>query len=70
METVSTSANTLQEDVSIDEFFNGVATETLALFEHLEFAFLSEFDVFASGEQGRTRNHHPPEFFRAFLYCY
>jgi hypothetical protein len=44
---VSTSPHTLQEEASIDEFFNLVATETLALFEHLELDFLSEFDVFA-----------------------
>jgi hypothetical protein len=67
---VSTSASTLQEEVSIDEFFNVVATETLALFEHLEFDFLSEFDVFAPARRGRTRDHHPPELFRAFLHCY
>jgi len=44
---VSTSASILQEETSIDEFFNVMATETLALFEHLEFDFLEEFDVFA-----------------------
>ena len=53
METVSTSSQTLQEADSIHEFFNLVATETLALFEHLEFKFLTEYDVFApeSGPQ-------------------
>ncbi len=65
-----TSASTLQEEASIDEFFNLAATETLALFEHLAFDFLEEFDVFAPGERGRTRDHHPPELFRAFLHCY
>jgi hypothetical protein len=67
---VPTSASTLQEEASIDEFFNLVATETLALFEHLAFDFLEEFDVFAPRERGRTRDHHPPELFRAFLHCY
>jgi len=38
--TVSTSASTLQEKASIDEFFNPVAAETLAPFEHLNFKFL------------------------------
>ena len=65
-----TSASTLQEEASIDEFFNLAATETLALFEHLRFDFLEEFDVFAPRERGRTRDHHPPELFRAFLHCY
>jgi len=46
-----------------------MATETLALFEHLEFDFLEEFDVFAA-RRGRTRDHHPPALFRAFLHCY
>jgi len=66
---VSTSASILQEETSIDEFFNVMATETLALFEHLEFDFLEEFDVFARSP-GRTRDHHPPALFRAFLHCY
>jgi len=70
METVSTSSQTLQEEASIDEFFNLVATETLALFEFLEFEFLGEFDVFAPSRRGRTRDHQPPELFRAFLHCY
>jgi len=47
-----------------------MATETLALFEHLEFDFLEEFDVFAPRRRGRTRDHHPPALFRAFLHCY
>jgi len=67
---VSTSASSLQKEPSIDEFFNLVATETLALFEHLEFDFLEELDVFAPARRGRTRDHHPPELFRAFLHCY
>ena len=41
-----TSASTLQEEASIDGFFNLAATETLALFEHLAFDFLEEFDGF------------------------
>jgi hypothetical protein len=47
--TVSTSVSTLHGEASIDEFFDLVATETLALFEHLEFEVLCEFDVFAPG---------------------
>jgi len=65
---VSTSASILQEETSIDEFFNVMATETLALFEHLEFDFLEEFDVFRS--PGANTDHHPPALFRAFLHCY
>jgi len=70
METVSASSQSLQEETSIDEFFNVVATETLALFGYLEFEFLYEFDVVAPASRGQTRKHHPPELFRAFLHCY
>ena len=67
---MSKSSQTLQEDASINEFFSLVATETLALFEYLEFEFLYEFDVVAPASRGQTRKHHPPELFRAFLHCY
>ena len=52
MATVSTSASSLQEEACIDEFFNLVATETLALFEHLEFGYLTDFGVFAPARSG------------------
>ena len=44
VETVSTSSQTLQDEPSIEEFFNVVATETLALFEYLEFEFLTDLE--------------------------
>jgi len=47
-----------------------VETEPLALFEHLSFEFLEEFDVFAPSAPGRTRDHEPPELMRGFLHCY
>jgi len=64
------SSATLQDDPSVDSFFNVAETETLALFEHLSFEFLEEFDVFAPAETGRTRDHEPPELMRGFLHCY
>ncbi len=64
------SSATLQDDPSVDSFFNAVETETLALFEHLSFEFLEEFDVFAPAKTGRTRDHEPPELMRGFLHCY
>ena len=67
---MSMSSQTLQEEASVDELFNVVATETLALFEYFEFEFLYELDVFTRLKRGRIREHHPPELFRAFLYCY
>ena len=64
------SSATLQDDPSVDSFFNVVETETLALFEHLSFEFLEEFDVFAPAQTGRTRDHEPPALMRGFLHCY
>ncbi|GAB3316295.1 IS4/IS5 family transposase [Haloplanus rallus] len=64
------SSATLQDDPSVESFFNVAETETLALFEHLSFEFLEEFDVFAPAETGRTRDHEPPELMRGFLHCY
>jgi hypothetical protein len=61
---------TLQDDPSVASFFNVVETETLALFEHLSFEFLTQFDVFAPAKAGRTRDHEPPEMMRGFLHCY
>ena len=55
---------------SVESFFNVAETETLAVFEHLPFGFLEEFDVFAPAETGRTREHEPPELMRGFLHCY
>ncbi|MCF2238605.1 IS5/IS1182 family transposase, partial [Halobacterium salinarum] len=49
------SSATLQDDPSVESFFNVAETETLALFEHLSFEFLKEFDVFAPAQTGRTR---------------
>ena len=45
-------------------------TETLALFEHLSFKFLEEFNVFVPSAPGRTRDHEPPELMRGFLHWY
>ncbi|MFD1635413.1 IS5/IS1182 family transposase, partial [Haloplanus ruber] len=64
------SPATLQENPTVETFFNVVETETLALFEHLSFEFLEEFDVFAPAQTGRTRVHKPPEMMRGFLHCY
>ncbi len=64
------SSATLQDDPSVESFFNAVETETLALFEHLSFEFLEGFDVFASAKTGRTRDLEPPEMMRGFLHCY
>jgi len=42
---VSTTA-ILQYLISVEDFLNVVATETVPLFDHLEFKFLLEYDVF------------------------
>ena len=44
---MSTSASILQDVASVDDFLNVEAIETVPLFEHLEFEFLREYDVFA-----------------------
>jgi len=64
------SSATLEDDPSVESFFNVVETETLALFEHLSFGFLEGFDVFAPAQTGRTRDLEPPEMMRGFLHCY
>ncbi|MCL9815316.1 transposase [Natranaeroarchaeum aerophilus] len=67
---MSTSASTLQNVASVDDFLNVAATETAPLFEYLEFDFLLEYEVFAPSKRGRTRVHKPPELFKGFLHCY
>jgi transposase len=67
---VSSSANTLQDEASVDSFLNVVETETVPLFEYLSFDFLHEYDVFAPASWGRTRIHEPPELMRGFIHCY
>ena len=64
------STATPQDDLSVESFFNLVATEVLALFEYLSFEFLEGFDVFVPAETGRTRDHEPRELIRGFLHCY
>ena len=67
---MSNTSATLQDVASVNDFLNAAATETVPLFEHLEFAFLMEYDVFAPSERGRTRVHQPPDLFCGFLHCY
>jgi hypothetical protein len=45
------SLATLQDDLSVDSFFNIVEIETLTLSEHLSFEFLEEFDCSPRREQ-------------------
>ena len=67
---MSTSSKALQNEAPVNEFLNAATTETVPLFEHLDFEFLLEYDVFAPGERGRTRVHKPPSLFCGFLHCY
>mgnify|MGYP000082527056 FL=1 len=67
---MSSSTNTLQDVASVDAFLKAAATETVPLFEHLEFEFLLEYDVFSPALRGRTRVYQPPDLFRGFLHCY
>lgn len=70
METVSSSTSPLRDVTSIADFLNVVAIETVSLFEYLNFEFLTEYDVFAPSERGRTRVHKPPALMGGFLHCY
>lgn len=63
-------AATLQDDYSVESFFNVVEIEMLASFEHLSFEVPETLDVFIPTEMGRTRDHEPPEMMRGFLHCY
>jgi len=51
---------------SVDDFLNTAASRTVPLFEHLEFEFLLEYDVFTPAPQGRIRIYQPSSLFRAF----
>ena len=57
-------------DPSVTSFFDVVETETHALFEHLFFEFLREFNVFAPVETAQTRDNKPPALMRGFLHYY
>ncbi len=51
-ENVYSTTATLQDVASVGDFLNTAATKMVPLFEHLEFAFLLKYDVFASLEVG------------------
>jgi hypothetical protein len=67
---VSSSINILQNVVSVDDSSNAAATETVPLFEHLEFEFLLQYDVFDRLKRRRTRVHEPSDLCCGFLHCY
>jgi len=48
---MSSKNQALQDAVSVDNFLNVAATETIPLFEYLSFEFLLGYDVFASSER-------------------
>jgi hypothetical protein len=54
VESVSNTTATLHDVASVDDFLNVAATETVPLFEYLEFEFLLEYDMFAILKRGRT----------------
>jgi transposase len=64
------TATSLQNHPSVEELFNHVDTIPLALFEQLDFSFLTDFPVFAPTGRGRTREHEPPELLKGVLYCF
>lgn len=52
------SGNPLQNAVSVTEFLNPAATETVPLFERLRFGILLGYNTFAPVRRGRTRVTH------------
>lgn len=46
-----------------------MATETVPQFEHLEFVFLLDYDVFSPARR-KTRVHKLADLIHSFLYCY
>ena len=67
---MSTSARTLQEVASVDDFLNVAATETVPLFEYLEFEFLMEYDVFGPRFEGANTSSQATRPLLRFLHCY
>jgi hypothetical protein len=57
---------TLQDVDSVVDFLNVAATETVPLFEHLEFEFLLEYDVFAPASRGEHESISHQISFAAF----
>jgi transposase len=64
------STTTLQNHPAVEELFKHVDTIPLALFDHVDFSFLTDFPVFAPDPRGRTRKHDPPALFKGVLYCF
>ena len=64
------SSASLQSHPAVEELFNHVETIPLALFEHVEFDFLTDFCVFAPDPRGRTKDHEPPDLLKGVLYCF
>jgi hypothetical protein len=63
---VSTSSKALQNVASVNEFLNAAAIETVPLFEHLDFEFLLEYDVFAPSKRGEHEFTNHQTSFAAF----
>jgi hypothetical protein len=64
------STTTLQNHPTFEELLNRVDTIPLALFEHFDFSFLTDFPVFTPDPWGRTRKHEPPALFKSVVYCF
>ena len=67
---MSTTRAVLSDNDTVEQVFKPLETETTALFEQLEFSFLTDFPVFAPSNRGRTRIHEPPELLKGILHCF
>ncbi|QSG08637.1 Transposase, IS5 family [Halapricum desulfuricans] len=67
---MSSSKSVLPSNDTVEQVFKALETETMALFEHLDLSFLTDYSVFAPDPRGRTRVHQPPELLKGVLHCF
>ncbi len=67
---MSSNKAVLPDNNTVAQVFKALETETTALFENLDLAFLTDYPVFAPDSRGRTRVHEPPELLKGILHCF
>lgn len=67
---MSTTSSVLPDNVTVEQVFKALETETVALFEYLNLSFLIDYPVFAPADRGRTRVHEPPELLKGVRHCF
>ena len=49
---MSSTKSVLPDNATVEQVFKTLETETTALFEHLDFSFLTDYPVFAPSNRG------------------